>query len=155
MSENRAPRSQIQRPHANSNFLVDLGYGDPSSFNGGFCEVIFPEFRIDVSQPAASHSEQASDGRDNGGRSQSLILRRGATGMLDLYEWWNKARSGKAPEARTVKVTLLAEDLSTVVCTWYFRRARPVSLSYSPLNAMQGGVLIESIELAFDSMEMR
>ena len=154
MSENHTLRSQIQRPHANSNFLVDLGYGDPNSFNGGFCEVIFPEFHIDVSAPAAAHSELASDRQDSS-RSQFLILRRGATGMLDLYDWWDKARRGKAPKARTVKVTLLAEDHSAVVVTWYFRRARPVSLSYSPLNALYGGVLIESIELAFDSMEMR
>ena len=144
MSDNPAPRSAIPGLHANSNFLVDLGYGDPNSFNGGFCEVIFPEFRIDVDR----------NPQDNA-RSQILILRRGANGVLDLYDWWNKAREGKAPKARTVKVVLLAQDHSTVVCTWYFRHARPVSLSYSPLNAMQGGVLIESIELAFDSMEMR
>ena len=152
MSENPAPRSAIQGPHANSNFLVDLGYGDPNSFSGGFCEVIFPEFRIETPKAAA---EPTLDGRDNDGRSQFLILRRGATGMLDLYDWWNKARKGRAPKARTVKVVLLAQDHSTVVCTWYFRQARPVSLSYSHLNAMQGSALIESIELAFESMEMR
>jgi len=144
----------IEGPHANSNFLVDLGYGDPNSFSSGFCEVVFPEFRIAPSV-AAERPDQAEDGRHNGGGSRFLILRRGATGALDLYDWWNKARRGKAPKAQTIKVTLLAEDHATVVFTWYFRRARPVSLSYSPLNAMQGGVLIESIELTFDSMEMR
>ena len=145
MTEISALRSEIQKPHTNSNFLVDLGYGDPNSFNSGFCEVIFPDFRTDAPKGVP----------DNDGRAELLILRRGVTGTLDLYDWWNKARKGKAPKARTVKVTLLAEDHSTVVFTWYFRQARPVSLSYSPLNAMQGGVLIESIELAFDSMEMR
>ena len=145
MTEKSALRSEIQKPHTNSNFLVDLGYGDPNSFNSGFCEVIFPEFRVDAPKGVA----------ENGGRSEFLILRRGVTGTLDLYNWWNKARRAKAPKARTVKVTLLAEDHSTVVFTWHFRQARPVSLSYSPLNAIQGGVLIESIELAFDSMEMR
>lgn len=151
MSEKRALRSELQRPHANSNFLVDLGYGDPQSFNAGFCEVIFPAFRIDTPGLVLSQSERASDSED---RCQSLVLRRGVTGMLDLYQWWNKARKGKAPKDRTVRVTLLAEDLSPVF-TWYFRRVRPVSLSYSPLNAMDGGVLIESLELAFESMEMR
>src|SRR5215470_1760499 len=145
MTKKSAQRFDVQKPHTNSNFLVDLGYGDPNSFNSGFCEVIFPEFRIDAPKPTA----------DNGSRSEFLILRRGVTGTLDLYEWWNKAREGKAPKARTVEVTLLADDHSTVVFTWYFQQARPVTLSYSPLNAMQGTVLIESIELAFDSMEMR
>jgi hypothetical protein len=145
MNENSAPRFEAQKPFANSNFLVDLGYGDPTNYNSGFCEVIFPEFRVDG----------AKDLTDDSPRSEFLILRRGATGSLDLYDWWNKARRGKAPKARTIKIALLAEDHSTVVFTWYFRQARPVSLAYSPLNAMQGTVLIESIEFAFDSMEMR
>jgi phage tail-like protein len=86
--------------------------------------------------------------------SRLLILRRGVTGVLDLYNWWNETRKGKAARERTVKVTLLAEDRSPVF-SWYFHRVYPVSLSYSPLNAMNAGVLIESIELTFESMEMR
>jgi len=144
----------IHGPHANANFLVDLGYGDPNSASGGFCEVVFPEFRIAVPQAATARLEQAGHGTD-GGRSERLILRRGVMGTLDLYDWWSHARRDEAPHTRTVTITLLADDHSTVVFTWYFHGARPVSLSYSPLNAMDAGVLIESIELAFDSMEMR
>lgn len=137
-------------PCANSNFLVDLGYGDARGTNGGFCEVILPEFRIDPPVDVRETAPQvavASSGR--------LILRRGVTGSLDLYDWWNKARRGKAPQRRTIKIQLLAPDHSAVVMTWYFRHARPVCLSYSPLNAMQGSVLIETIELEFKTMEMR
>ncbi len=83
-----------------------------------------------------------------------LLLRRGATGALDLYQWWDQARQGKAPARRVVKVKLLAEDHATVVMSWRFRNVRPVSLSYSPLQAMDGGVLMETLELAFDAVEM-
>ena len=76
------------------------------------------------------------------------------TGSLDLYAWWNKARRGKAPQRRSVKVELLGEDQTSVVLTWHFRNARPVSLSYSPLNALEGSIVIETLELAFDRMEM-
>ena len=145
----------IERPHANSNFLVDLGYGDSNSFSGGFCEVVFPKFPVDATSVATPHPDEPGDGPDHGGRSHFLILRRGATGALDLYDWWSEARRGKAPKIRTVKITLLADDHAKAVFTWYFHGARPVSLSYSALNAMDGGVLLESIELAFDSMEMR
>jgi phage tail-like protein len=154
MTGKRAVRPPIGRPHANSNFLVDLGSGDPNSFSAGFCEVVFPEFRIDGPElVATSGAEQAAD-RENSSTRGLLILRRGVTGALDLYEWWNKARTGKAPKGRTVTITLLAEDLSHVF-TWRFRQVRPVRLSYSPLNAMDGGVLMESIELAFEAVEMR
>ena len=37
---------------------------------------------------------------------------------------------------------------------WRFRNVRPVSLHYSPLNAMGNALLIESIELAFDDVEI-
>ncbi len=145
-----------EHPHTNSNFLVDLGYGDPRSASAGFCEVIFPEFRIDSHERTEPlQPSPALDHRYVGTSSSYLILRRGATGLRDLYGWWDKARRGKAPQQRTVKISLLAEDHSSVVLTWYFRRARPVSLSYSPLNALQGSVLIESIELEFEMMEMR
>ena len=94
MTENSALRSEIQKPHTNSNFLVDLGYGDPNSFDSGFSEIIFPEFRIDVTHPATVHSEQALDGPDNG-RSQFLILRRGATGNLDLIRLVEQSAQGQ------------------------------------------------------------
>ena len=62
--------------------------------------------------------------------------------------------SGKAPARRVVKVKLLAADHATVVMSWRFRNVRPVSLSYSPLQAMDGSVLMETLELAFDAVEM-
>ena len=58
------------------------------------------------------------------------------------------------PKRRTVKIELLSEDLTTVVLTWHFREAYPVSLSYSPLRALDGGIVMESVALAFESMEM-
>jgi hypothetical protein len=51
-------------------------------------------------------------------------------------------------------VQLLGEDHATVVLTWRFLRARPVSLSYSPLRALDDGILIETVELEFDAVEM-
>ena len=49
---------------------------------------------------------------------------------------------------------LLDDDRRTVVWTWRFRNVRPASLTYSPLRAMQPAVLMETIELAFDDVEI-
>ena len=38
--------------------------------------------------------------------------------------------------------------------SWSFTNVRPVALAYSPLRAAETGVLIETLELAFDRMEM-
>lgn len=138
------------RPYGNSNFLVDFGAGDNRSVTAGFSEVIFPPFAADAGE-SKQHQGTDSSGAAVGNR---LILKRGLIGSLDLYAWWNKARRGKAPQRRTVKIELLGEDHSTVVLTWRFRNVRPVSLSYSPLRAAEGGIVIETVELAFDTMEM-
>ena len=144
-----------ERPYRNSNFLVDFGRGDSNSLLAGFAEVIFPDFIVDQPEghqrPHMVHQpvEQAEVAAAN-----RLVLKRGVIGSLDLYAWWDEARNGKAPRQRTVKVELLGEDQSTVVLTWRFDNVRPVSLSYSPLRAMEGGILMETLILEFDKVEM-
>ena len=133
------PAGVRERPCTGANFLVSFGSGDARAERAGFSEVIFPTFRLQA-EPNAPEP--------------SLILKRGVSGGLDLYTWWDKARRGKAPQRRTVKVELLGEDQRTVVLTWRFRNARPLSLAYSPLNALEGGIVIETLELAFERMEM-
>ena len=143
------------RPYRNWNFLVDFGGRDSRSVTAGFAEVIFPPFTVDQSdQRQAESMATQGAGTTEVAAGNRLILKRGVIGSLDLYAWWDKARQGKAPPRRTVKIELLSEDQSTVVLTWRFRNVRPVSLSYSPLRAIEGCVLMETFELAFDSMEM-
>lgn len=140
-------RAASTAPLGNAHFCVDLGDGvDPRSAAAGFCEVVFPDALLadaDVQTPQAAATL----------RSPHLVLRRAATGALDLYRWWAQARGGKAPR-RTVVIELLAEDLSTPVMRWRFSGARPVGLTYSPLNAQAPGLLFETLTLAFEQVEM-
>lgn len=124
-------------PYGNSNFLVDFGQGDARSTASGFFEVAFPPFTA-----------------DSGGAGAPLVLRRGVTGHLDLYSWWDGARRGKDLPGRRLEVSLLPEDGAGAVLTWTFHGARPVSLEYSRLNALDGSVLMETLSVAFDSMEV-
>lgn len=140
------------RPYGNANFLVDFGDGQSQSPAGGFSEVLFPVF--DAHPPAADAVSPVVKADAMAVPSSRVLLRRGFVGSLDLYAWWHKARSGRAPKRKTLQVKLLSEDHETVVVTWRFREVRPVSLSYSPLLANQSGILIESAEFAFERMEM-
>lgn len=126
------------RPAGNHRFLVDLGdRGDPQSAAAGFGEVVFPRFDV---QP-------------DGAAEPRLILRRGVTGARNLYQWWDKARRDKAPR-RNVRITLLGDDGVTPLMHWRFVGARPVALEYGALNANAPAVLLETIELAFERMEI-
>jgi phage tail-like protein len=143
------------RPHTNAHFLVDLGRGDATDADAGFCEVVFPEFRIGPAECAdRGDAPEAAPLSPTESRSCRLILRRGVTGSRNLYEWWDEARRGTASQPRTVTVHLMTPDLSSPVLTWRFHGARPVCLSYAPLNALLATVLMESVELEFESMEM-
>lgn len=147
---------QRERPHGNSNFIVEFGSGASRTGRTGFAEVIFAPFTIAEPTPGgrAAAAPVPSAAATAEAALRRLVLRRGVTGALDLYEWWNQARRGKAPRRRTMNVKLLAEDHATVVWTWRFRNVRPVSLSYSPLRGIDGGVLMETIELAYEDVEM-
>jgi phage tail-like protein len=147
---------QRDRPHANSNFVVEFGSGASRSGRTGFAEVVFAPFTISPAAPGRRGARSAPPpaAADGEAAAQRVVLRRGVTGALDLYAWWDQARRGQAPPRRVMSVKLLAEDHATVVWTWRFRNVRPVSLSYSPLRGVDGGVLMETIELAFDDVEM-
>jgi len=146
MAKAKSPAAVRDRPLLNTNFVVELAAGKGS----GFAEVLFGPFAAKPGtalQPLAT-ALSAPPVADR------LVLRRGATGALDLYAWWRQARDGRAPPRRTVTVKLLADDHATVLMTWRFGNVKPVSLAYSPLDALDGAVLMETIELAFDDVEM-
>ena len=135
-------------PLGRSNVVVD--WGGRGAQSQGFVEVVFPRFVGERDAAAAASPADAGPG----GAGERLVLRRGATGALDLYDWWDRSRRGRAPRGRVVTVQLLDARGRTVLMTWRFSGARPVSLAYSPLLAMDPGLLIETIEIAFDAVEM-
>lgn len=146
---------QRDRPYGSSNFLVDFGDGKAGAPAGGFSEVIFPTFTVDATGDPDVHEQKPTKAdASDAVPVNRLVLKRGFIGTLDLYAWWNKARQGRAPKRKTLQVRLLSEDHETVVAVWRFREVRPVSLAYSPLRANEGGILIETLELAFERMEM-
>jgi phage tail-like protein len=143
-----------ERPYSNYNFLVDLGTGDPGSFQAGFSEVILPPATIDVIE-YRSGNEKESGVRKIPGRARygNVIFKRGVIGSLDLYSWWNDTRNGNI-SLRTVTVELQNEEHTAVVLTWKFLRAWPTRYEFSPLDAQGKDTLIEILELAFERLEM-
>jgi len=143
------------KPYPGMNFTVDLGTGDIDSPDAGLIEVIFPEARIQTFE-YRNGNERVNEPRKIQGLTHygNLVLKRGAMGSLAWYEWWHHARNGDPDVARTVVVQLLNEDHSEVVLTWRFIRALPTNYQFSALNAVVPETLIESLELAFERLEM-
>jgi hypothetical protein len=129
------------RPLVGRNFRVEIDEGNGRRVEVGCSEVVFP-------QMGALHDPWQP------GEAQPLLLRRAATGDAVFHAWWDQARHGRAPQRRSVHITLLGDDLASEPMHWRFRNARPVSLHYSPLNAMGNALLIETLALAFDDVEI-
>jgi phage tail-like protein len=142
------------QPYSGANFLVTIGDADGRDARAGFSEVVFPPFLTDAERERAADAAAVTERRDAGPAPPLLVLRRAVTGSLDLFAWWREAQSGKTPPTRQVTVELLADDHRTVVMTWRFHAAYPVSLTYSPLRAMDGGLVTETLPLRFDSLEL-
>ena len=143
------------RPYGNFNYLVDLGTGNSDGPEAGFSEVLLPEAWVDVIEYRNGNDRENSvrkiPGRDHYG---NIVLKRGVAGSLDLYSWWNDVRNGNIKAYRTVTIQLQNEDHTSVVMTWKLLRAWPVRYKFSELNAKGHEILIESLELAFERLEM-
>ena len=147
---------QRERPYGGFNFLVQLGGGeDAGASRSGFCEVILPEASVEVIEYRPGNSKENSPIKLTGPEHYTnLVLRRGVIGSLDLYQWWDQVRNGAQNVERDVVIQLLSEDHAQTVMTWKFRRARPVKYYFSPLNGLEGGPVHETVELAFERMEL-
>ena len=143
-----------ERPYSNFNFLVDLGTGETDGPNAGFSEVIIPGAAIEVIEYRTGNAKESGvmklPGREYYG---NVILKRGIVGSLDLYLWWHDTRNG-GRTTRTVTIELQNEDRTQIVMTWKLLRAWPCKIEGATLNGKGSDVAIETVELAFERLEL-
>lgn len=69
-----------------------------------------------------------------------------------FFEWWNTAALNTV-ERRTVTISLLNEKHEPVI-TWKVQNAFPIKVDGGSLNAKTNEVLMESIDLAHEGLEI-
>lgn len=109
--------------------------------------VVLPSLRLDDRDPAVTTGavHAAGTGRD-------LVLQRGHAGGSDWFTMWRAARDRERDQLRDVIVTVLDADFRPAVA-WHFTGCRVVALDHSALDALDAGVLVERLEIAFDAVE--
>jgi phage tail-like protein len=139
-------------PYGNQHFLVDLGDGGKGV---GFSQVVLPDISVDVIEYRSGSDKELGAHKLPGlAHYGNVVLRRGITGSLNLYQWINQVRNGDTNARRTVTISLLAEDQTTVALVWKVMRAWPVKYSFGDLNAKGTDVAIEELVLACERLEM-
>lgn len=138
---------QRKNPYSNFNFVVDIG-----------AEIAFAEAEIPAAEIEAIEYREGGD-RTSGARKLpgrvrygNVVLRRGIDGGLELWEWFKTVRDGVV-ERRDVTITLLDEARNPVQ-QWRLRNAWPAKYEPSGLKAKGNEVLIETLELAVESIDV-
>jgi phage tail-like protein len=144
-----------ERPYAQFNFQVDLGTGAASGPQAGFQECSQIGMSVDVIEYRNGNEKEDGVRKLTGlARYPDVTLRRGVIGSLDLYQWLNEIRNGNVAAHRTVTVSLMNEDHTSVVQEWKLQRARIIKHVSGPFNARASEVAMEELTLAYERLEM-
>ncbi|HUL63351.1 MAG TPA: phage tail protein [Burkholderiaceae bacterium] len=127
-----------EQPFTNLRFLVAI----EGMQRTGAVEVVFPTARI-VAGPRKRREVQFD----------SLVIRRGLTSSTEWFDWWDKARRTTRLQRRDVQVILLDSN-GAPARRWIFAASVPLSYSLSPLNALAGAAVIESLELRVGDFDL-
>jgi phage tail-like protein len=144
-----------ERPYVQFNFLVDLGTGDTEGPEAGFQECSNIGMEVTVAEYRNGNDKENSVRKITGlNKVSDVTLKRGVIGSLALYQWLNDIRNGNQNALRTVRISLMSEDHTSVVMTWTLLRARIIKHVSGPFNAKGSDVAMEEITLAYERLEI-
>jgi len=84
----------------------------------------------------------------------NVVLKRGLfQGDNQFFDWWNKVNYEEEEDKRTVTIKHLDVNHEPDV-TWILQDAWPVSVKYTGLHALKSKILIERLELTYESLSM-
>jgi phage tail-like protein len=82
-----------------------------------------------------------------------LTLKRGMTSGFDLWNWFEQVNRGPSLRAGA-EVVVYAPDGVTKRATFVLRRCLPLKIKAPALNARDGVVAIEEMQLAYESLSL-
>jgi phage tail-like protein len=137
------------QPYRDFNFHVEIdGIGESQ-----FSEVSVPDAEITIVEYREG-ADKTSATRKLPGRVRygNIVLKRGVSGDLALWEWFRAIASGDF-QPRNVSIVLLDAERQPVI-RWNARDAWPTKYDSSDLSAKGNEVVIELLELAVESIEV-
>jgi phage tail-like protein len=84
-----------------------------------------------------------------------LTLKRGMTSNVDLWRWFERVNArGNGGLRGTAEVVSLAGDGVTEQLRFRLGGCLPVKLKGTPLNAKDGQIAVEEMQIAYESLEL-
>jgi len=146
----------LVQPFTSFNFSVELRIKD---FLPRICNAAFSECDgLEMTMEAKTIKEGGNNAQLHRVAGMlaygTLTLKRGMTSTFDLWDWF--AQVVVDPSIRADgEVVLLAQDRSTEQARFVLQRCLPVKLKAPSLNARDGVVAIEELQLAYESLTLK
>ena len=143
------------RPFTNFNFSVEIHVEGVAVqvVDAAFAECDGLEMTMDVK----TIREGGNNGKEirltGGFKYGQVTMKRGMTSNFELWDWFNLTLANPALRGEA-QVVLFANDGVTVRARFLLSRCVPVKLKSPPLNAKDGGVAIEELQLAYETLTM-
>lgn len=147
--------ADLPRPFANFNFLVEI-YPDSKSApiaEASFAECDGLEMTHDVKTIRSGGANNRAIRVPGTVSYANLTLKRGMTGNFDLWTWFEDSIADPYLRA-SAEVVLLGEDGSSERARFQLHRCVPAKLKAPALNARDGQVAIEELQIAYEKLEL-
>lgn len=149
-------KETVIAPFTSFNFSVEISRGGQSDqlVSAAFQECDGLELTMDV--------KTIREGGNNGRQIRltgafnygQVTLKRGMTENFDLWDWVTETLHNPSLRAEA-EVVMLAPDGQAKRASFLLSRCLPVKLKAPPLNAKDGVVAIEELQLAYESLTLK
>jgi phage tail-like protein len=87
----------------------------------------------------------------------NLTLKRGMTANFDLWDWFTKIHEpgGARLRAKRSEIVIFSPDGQSERARFILKRCLPIKLKAPALNAKDGVIAIEEMQLAYESMTLK
>ena len=151
------PADPVAHPFTSFNFRVEV---QVAGVGGTLANAAFSE--CDGLEMSMEPKTIREGGRNSGPVHLSgavsygqLTLKRGMTANLDLWKWFERVNArGNGGLRGTAEVVMLAGDGTTEQLRFRLGGCLPVKLKGSPLNAKDGQIAVEEMQVAYESLEL-
>lgn len=146
----------LVQPFTGFNFSVELRVPDllPRVCNAAFAECDGLELTMEA-KTIKEGGNNAQVHRVAGALAfGTLTLKRGMTATFDLWDWMSRVVEDPSVRADG-EVVLLAPDRVTERARFVVTRCLPVKLKAPALNARDGAVAIEELQLAYETLTLK
>lgn len=137
-------------PYRNNRFIVEIN--DIAIM--GFSRVRLPEATAGKTKYREGNDPPTSQKLKDINYYNPLILEKGITDdSIALYEWFKQVEQGKLGEARRTIAVVILDEEGQPGPRWEFRQAWPARYTPPTLDATDGYVAVETIEIVHEGME--